>query len=67
MSFIRNFIQKWGPKNPIMLHDPEFGPVRFRAGQPFRRSRAAIAGPIKDPSGDGSRPAGRKPPPLIPP
>ncbi len=28
----KNFIdQKWGTKNPIMLRDPEFGPVRLRA------------------------------------
>jgi len=28
----RNFIdQKWGTKNPIMLRDPEFGPIRLRA------------------------------------
>ncbi|MCR4316716.1 MAG: SPFH domain-containing protein [Planctomycetes bacterium] len=28
----RNFTdQKWGTKNPIMLRDPEFGPVRIRA------------------------------------
>jgi len=28
----RNFTdQKWGTKNPIMLRDPEFGPVRLRA------------------------------------
>jgi membrane protease subunit (stomatin/prohibitin family) len=23
--------QKWGTKNPLMLRDPEFGPVRLRA------------------------------------
>ena len=23
--------QKWGTQNPIMLRDPEFGPVRLRA------------------------------------
>ncbi len=23
--------QKWGTKNPVMLRDPEFGPVRLRA------------------------------------
>ena len=23
--------RKWGTKNPIMLRDPEFGPVRLRA------------------------------------
>ena len=28
----KNFIdQKWGTKNPIMLRDPEFGPIRLRA------------------------------------
>ncbi|MGB0524863.1 MAG: SPFH domain-containing protein [Flammeovirgaceae bacterium] len=28
----KNFTdQKWGTKNPIMLRDPEFGPVRLRA------------------------------------
>jgi membrane protease subunit (stomatin/prohibitin family) len=29
---IRNFTNlKWGTKNPVMLRDPEFGPVRLRA------------------------------------
>ena len=29
---MRNFTdRKWGTKNPIMLRDPEFGPVRLRA------------------------------------
>ena len=28
----KNFLdQKWGTKNPIMLRDPEFGPIRLRA------------------------------------
>jgi membrane protease subunit (stomatin/prohibitin family) len=28
----RNFTdQKWGTKNPVMLRDPEFGPIRLRA------------------------------------
>ena len=28
----RNFTdQKWGTKNPIMMRDPEFGPIRLRA------------------------------------
>jgi len=29
---LRQFVnQKWGTKNPIMLRDPEFGPIRLRA------------------------------------
>ena len=29
---VRQFTdQKWGTKNPIMLRDPEFGPLRLRA------------------------------------
>ena len=36
--------QKWGTKNPIMLRDPEFGPVRLRAfgTYAFRISDAAV-------------------------
>jgi len=35
---------KWGTKNPIMLRDPEFGPVRLRA---FRTYAIRVADPGK--------------------
>ena len=36
--------QKWGTKNPVMLRDPEFGPIRLRAfgSYTFRVTDAAV-------------------------
>lgn len=42
---MRNFTdRKWGTKNPIMLRDPEFGPIRLRAfGNYALRVKDAVA------------------------
>lgn len=41
----RNFTdRKWGTKNPVMLRDPEFGPIRLRA---FGNYALRIKDPVK--------------------
>ncbi len=41
----RNFTdRKWGTKNPVMLRDPEFGPIRLRA---FGNYTVRIKDPVK--------------------
>jgi membrane protease subunit (stomatin/prohibitin family) len=41
----RNFTdRKWGTKNPIMMRDPEFGPIRLRA---FGNYAVRIKDPVK--------------------
>jgi membrane protease subunit (stomatin/prohibitin family) len=41
----RNFTdRKWGTKNPVMLRDPEFGPIRLRA---FGNYAMRIKDPVK--------------------
>lgn len=46
---------KWGTKNPIMLRDPEFGPVRLRAFGTFAIKVSDPATLIKGVSGTNSR------------
>ncbi len=41
----RNFTdRKWGTKNPVMLRDPEFGPIRLRA---FGNYAVRVKDPVK--------------------
>jgi membrane protease subunit (stomatin/prohibitin family) len=41
----RNFTdRKWGTKNPVMVRDPEFGPIRLRA---FGNYTVRISDPVK--------------------
>jgi len=46
---------KWGTKNPIMMRDPEFGPVRLRAFGTFAIKVADAATFLKQVTGTNSR------------